>query len=306
MTSFESTKASLTSLLTTEENIKLYRYMLIDELASVNDLDYISVSSLQQLLGEDRVTTLVRPNLSHDLDSCPKLITLANPDENIDINVLHFSLIQAAGECQERVRFVCSWFVSEYPPEIITQKFILLGEKLADYCQTAFVPIYEPFRFFLLQNSNSFCPEWLSSALKFIKTYAYLTIDSDLHIIDGLKETQSDLFLDFDAQYLQREAKAAFYFYRAWRQIELNLSNWVKVDARTVFENYYQAYEWQLTDINDRSIFGLMNLRYGGNITKNKDIARAVAEAQSEPGTLADKFKQLDKSSFIHTDDGQF
>lgn len=299
MSELKSVETKLTALLTSDESSKLYRYMLIDELASVNDMDYISLASLQQLLGADRITTLLRPNLSHDPASCPKLITLAKPYEKIDTNIIHFSVIQAVGEYQERNRFICSWFVSEHPPETITQQFISLGEKLAEYCQTTFVPIYEPFRIFLLQNSNVFCPEWLLYSLKFIKTYVYLTIENQLDMIDCQQIYSNDLFLDFDAQYLQREAKAAFYFYRAWRQVEDNLSLAITIDAKTIFANYYKAYQLQLTDISDRSILGLMNLRYGGNIICNEQVAQAVSKAQQQPGTLAASFKQLDQSHFI-------
>lgn len=297
---FEFEKKRLMAMLTNSGSDKLYRYLLIDELASVNDLDYISIASLRQLLGDDRVTTLIRPNLSHDLSSCPKLITLASPDEKIDGNIIHFSLLQAKGECRERNRFICGWFVSEYSPEEITKQFILLGNKLAVQCKTTFVPIYEPFRLFLLRNSNQFCAEWHLSAFKFVTKYAYLSIENELDFFEGLGQADGDLFLDFDAQYLQQEARATFYFYMAWREIEVHLKDRISENAKTVFKSYYEAHEWQLIDIYDRSIFGLMNLRYGGGIIKNKDVALAVAAAQKEPGILTLKLKQL---SFLRSED---
>lgn len=303
MSELESIKSTLTKLLSGIDNSKLYRYMLIDELASVNDLDYISVSSLQQLLGENRVTTLVRPNLSHDLESCPKLITLAQPDEDIDTNIIHFSAMQSLGEYQERNRFICGWFVSEYSPEIITQQFILLGEKLANFCQTPFIPIYEPFRLFLLRNSNVFCPEWLLYSFKFIKTYAYFTIDKQLDIFDSKRGTPSDIFLAFDAQILQKDYKAVFYFYRAWRELEISFSSLKRLNGQIIFQAYYKTYEWLLTDIKDRSTLGLMLLKYG-DITGNTHITQAIFSAKKDPGTLADKFKKLEKSCFIIKNDG--
>ena len=57
-------KQQLIALLDNENNQKYYRYLLLDSLTSVSELDFVGLNTIQDLYGEQAVTPVVRKHLA--------------------------------------------------------------------------------------------------------------------------------------------------------------------------------------------------------------------------------------------------
>jgi hypothetical protein len=289
----------LLTLLDNENSQQQYRYLLLDTLTSVSEIDLITINNIKEILGEEAVTTVIRPELAHDLASCPKLITLAKPQQSLQKRLLHFSVIEAKAEILQSKRYVCGWLVSTLPPDVIAEQIVNIGRFIAKQCQMSFIPFYEPFRLELLQESNRICPEWLAEALNCFTYYCYPTVERTVNVIENInyKMDSFNIFLVEEAKFYQKEIKSIYALYIAWHDLTEYSAQAHHKTLYDIAAIYYQSYQLGLTAINDRHIYTLMSLRYG-KLTQNAQLKTAIETARSEPGTLSEQFKQLDKRVF--------
>lgn len=290
----------LSTNLDSEINRKKYRYLLIDNLAPVSDLDFIYLDNLSQLLGSNAITTLMRPDLSHSPELCPKLITIAKPHRAIDEDLIHFSLVQAIDELIRTKRYICGWIVSEHPAELVADYLIKIAITIASRCQLSFLPIHEPFNFQLLHESNQISPFWLPSILSICDEYTYLNLSQQLITINGVKSVPSgiDVFLTDNAIFYQKNRQHIFQLFLSWQRYCNEVDKELTPDTlMRVARAYLQAHEAGLTDAADQSIFTLMTLRYG-DLLQEPVFQTAVNKAISEPGSLVSEFKLIDKRYF--------
>ncbi|RKS86100.1 hypothetical protein DES39_1526 [Orbus hercynius] len=291
----------LLAILDSEENKKYYRYLLLDALTTVSEMDFISLNNIHDLLGDEAITTVERTDLAYDLSSCPKLITIGKPNEQLAKRLLHFSVVEAQSEILQTKRYVCAWMVSEHPPEMIAQQMVSIGLFLTKYYGAGFVPFYEPFRMQLLQQSNLICPEFLADMLSCFKHYSYPTITQTLNTINQLdyKPDSINCFLSQDAKFYQQQLKIIFELYHSQARIysetgkDVNSINLIEI-ARA----YQQAYLCGLTQKNDQFIFALMTLRYG-QLLANSQLKQAVDEAKIDEGSLSVRFQAIDRAQFL-------
>lgn len=293
-------KDQLLAILDNEKTRKQYRYLLIDNLAAISELDIIYLDNITDMLGEQCVTTVLRPDLSHDLLVCPKLITIGKPHRIIEERLVRFSLVQALDELNHDKRYVCSWIVSEYPPEIIAEQIVQIGNILADRCDMKYLPFYEPFRMQLLEESNQISQEWLPTILGFCCHYVYMSAFSELNVINPLEQRTStiEIFMAEKTKFNQKEAWGIFRLFGAWmtycKKTDKSVS---KCSLMNVANAYLYAYEQGLSDLKDKFIFGLMTLKYGDLMT-NSILSSAVIDAQQDPGSLIERFKEIDTQEF--------
>ncbi|MBC9131521.1 hypothetical protein JMI89_10055 [Frischella sp. Ac48] len=292
----------LLNILANDNSSRQYRYLLIDGLTTVSEIDFIALDNIQALLGEQAIATVIRPDISHDLNSCPKLITIAKPNQELDKRLLHFSVVQAQNERLSTKSYVCGWMVSQYPPEIITEQMVNIGKQLSKYCAMGFVPFYEPFRMQLLQEGNAICPEFIADMLNMFLNYCYPTIQNTLRNIKQLnyKPKNIDLFMVEEAKFYQQEAKQLFFLYLAQYEIYQEIKKDTnQISLLELAEYYRDAWQYGLQAVNDRFIFALMSYRYGNHLLSNIELKSAVEAAVLEPGSLSDRFKAIDKGVFL-------
>jgi hypothetical protein len=182
---------------------------------------------------------------------------------------------------------------------VIAKQLVNIGCFMAKQCEMNFIPFYEPFRLELLQESNRLCPEWLSEALNCFSYYCYPTLERTINVIEPIND-KTDLFNRFlleEAKFYQKEIKSIYALYIAWHDVSERLPQAKHKTLYDIAATYYQAYQLGLTTINDRHIYTLMTLHYG-KLTPNPQLKAAIDAARSEPGTLSEQFKQLDKRLF--------
>ncbi|WP_392551752.1 hypothetical protein RHO14_09760 [Orbus wheelerorum] len=283
-----------------EINHKKYRYLFVDSLAIVSELDFLHIDNLTLLLGSDAIATLARPDLSHSPEICPKLITIAKPHQNLDEALINFSVVQAAQELNRTKRYICSWIVSDHPAKIITEQFIKIGLAIESRRKSDFIPIFEPFRFQLLHESNQESQFGLSSISNFCDYY-YLNLNSTLQVVyqNTSLPTMNDILITKTASFYQQNSREIFQLYASWQRYCQETQQIVMPDTlMNVAQVFYRAHNAGLTDSADHAIFSLMTLRYGNLLTENK-LQQAINNAIKKPGTLAAEFKLIDRQIFL-------
>jgi hypothetical protein len=103
-------KQQLLTLLDNQDNQQYYRYLLIDPLTSVSEMDFIDLNNIKDQFGDEAITTVIRTDLAYDLASCPKLVTIGKPNLPLGKRLLHFSVVEAQSEIlQKNVMYVVGW-----------------------------------------------------------------------------------------------------------------------------------------------------------------------------------------------------
>lgn len=284
-----------------EANRKKYRYLLIDNLASISELDFMHLDNMTERLGSNAITTVLRPDLAHSPEACPQLLNIAKPHRALDDKIIHYSVIQATLELMRTKRYICSWFVSEQPAEVVAELLVQVGIFIGQRCQLSFLPFHEPFRFQLLHESNQISALWLPSILNFSDSYYYLDLQGQLKQLKRPDPLPAgiDLFMSEPAQLYQKNARHLFQLYLSWQRYCQQVGQ--SSDENTlmrVANAYLNASRQGLKHSGDRALFTLMTLRYG-DLSSHQRLQQAIDNAINAPGSLADEFKLVDKSSFL-------
>ena len=294
-------KQQLIALLDNENNQKYYRYLLLDPLTSVSELDFVGLNNIKDLYGEQAVTPVVRKDLAYDLDACPQLVTLGKPNQELENRLLHFSLIEAKGEILQSKRYVCCWLVSQYEPKIVAKILSDIGMHLTQFLGSIFVPFYEPFRMQLLHQGNLICPEFLADILSSFVSYSYLTINKTIETINnlGYKPNPSTIFLSEDAKFYNQHIKKIFDIYLSQANIYIKLDKeTTQINLLDLARAYHRACSYGLTNLNDQRTFTIMTLRYG-NLLSNSTIKMAIDQAKLNEGSLSERFQAIDRQEFL-------
>lgn len=294
-------KQQLINLLNSESNQQYYRYLLLDPLVAVSELEFISLNNIKDHYGEQAVTPVIRTDLAYDLDACPQLVILGNPGQPIEQRLLKFSLREAENELLQSKRYVCSWLVSQHPPNIIAQMLTGIGKYLTQFVGTKFVPFYEPFRMQLLHQGNIICTEFLADVFSCLVSYSYLTINKTISTINRLnyKPNSYSIFLSQEAKFYQQHIKVIFDIYLTQVRVYKKLGKDVtQIDLIQLANTYQKACQIGLTDSNDQRTFVLMSLRYGDLLSVSK-IKEAIDQAKQDKGSLEERFQAIDRQQFL-------
>lgn len=294
-------KQQLINLLNSESNQQYYRYLLLDPLVAVSELEFINLNNIKDHYGEQAVTPVIRTDLAYDLDACPQLVILGNPGQPIEQRLLKFSLREAENELLQSKRYVCSWLVSQHPPNIIAQMLTGIGKYLTQFVGTKFVPFYEPFRMQLLHQGNIICTEFLADVFSCLVSYSYLTINKTISTINRLnyKPNSYSIFLSQEAKFYQQHIKVIFDIYLTQVRVYKKLGKDVtQIDLIQLANTYQKACQIGLTDSNDQRTFVLMSLRYGDLLSVSK-IKEAIDQAKQDKGSLEERFQAIDRQQFL-------
>lgn len=294
-------KQQLLTLLDSQDNQHYYRYLLIDPLTSVSEMDFIDLNNIKDQLDDEAITTVIRSDLAYDLASCPKLVTIGKPNLPLEKRLLHFSVVEAQSEILQKKRYICGWMVSQYPPEVVAEQITHIGRFLTKYMGTHFVPFYEPFRMQLLHQGNAVCPEFLADVLNCFQHYSYPTINKTVNTIHhlGYKPENFTLFLSEEAKFYQQHSNILFDIYLSQVNIltktEKEIDN---ISLMEIAESYHKACSYGLNALSDRKIFTLMSMTYG-NLLSNTKIKQAIDAAKFDEGSLTERFKAIERPHFL-------
>lgn len=137
-------------------------YLLLDPLADCAKDDPLHIETLPQTLGNDAVTPLCRPDLTHVPSACPVLVTLATPGVLPSPQLLEKSALRAHKDLDRHKRYVCGWLSSHASAQHLSAHIISIGHLPSEQGRVCF-PIHEPLRLELLAGSlryNDEAPWW--------------------------------------------------------------------------------------------------------------------------------------------------
>jgi hypothetical protein len=284
---------TLQNQLNSEENKKHYRYLLIDMLGTTSELSKLYAQRLKQLLPKKDIAVVKRPSLSHQLFTCPHLVCIGQPDQNVNTELLLSSIIQVNEDFLAAKPYVCGWLVAPQTIDEIAQRIVKIGLMLGELCNMSFAPFYEPFRMQLLQDSHPTTPDWINVFLPDNLTYYYIDIQQKLRTIKPAKNKQLlPSSLPPKITFCQKESVNLFRLYVNWYDIKEEIDDEVsEKDLMALVEHYYTAVNtFSLTDIKDRTVYTYYSMQYG-ELLKDEEIVTVINDvAVHSPGTLSERF----------------
>lgn len=130
-----------------------YLYLLLDPLSACDEANPLHINSLAKRLGDAAVQRVPRPDLSHASEAFPVLITLAEPEDRPDEELLTRSHAYAADDRGYRKPYVCGWLTSRLPPEALAAHLVSFCQFSSQPDMEEFFPVFEPLRLELLASA---------------------------------------------------------------------------------------------------------------------------------------------------------
>jgi hypothetical protein len=292
----ETIVIKLQQQLNSEENKKYYRYLLIDMLGITSELSELYAQRLKQTLPKEAIQVVKRPELLHDLSSCPHLICIGQPNQTVNQNLLNAALWQIREDFLTTKAYICGWLVSDQSIDELSEILVEIGTRLGRLTASTFIPFYEPFRLQLLQDSHATDPNWIGSLFPANSKYYYIDLQQQLRMITNQENKPfTQLFLDQKIVFFQQESKRLFRLYVLWYELKERQGQPIKTNELIDLINYYyNAHLLGLTDIEDRTIFVFFSLKYG-DLLQNQKIREIIEEVVFEdPGSLSARFLAID------------
>lgn len=274
-----------------------YRYLLVDNLVALQDEYPLSKESLLVEFGADKMTQVMRTDISHEPDFCPTLITLAEPVAYFEHQTLENIITQTAIECFWSKRYVCAVIISELAPQALAEKIIKIGDTIANILQEPYYPFFEPFRMELLHQTASFDDQrWLFSQFSATERYYYPSIHHG-NLVEYSVDMNGKTNENWSSPYLERLKKLklirtlvnawANNRYRRESEKDLPLAEDVIIKSTHLVE---QAVKLGLTDNADILFWGLNGLAFKIDFAQYPEALKLVAKAIRAPGTLSQEF----------------
>lgn len=278
-----------------------YRYLLLDPLKAVRNDEPLELSNIKSIFTKNDVVPLLRPDLTHEPDSCPHLILLAKPNEDIEPELLDLTLVRSQREHLLYKHYICGWICSEFEIQNLAEKIINLGNELG-YLHSShtpsFFPFYEHIRLELLQESLPI-EGLLSEQFNFAQSYIYnnyygqLTdITSEAHLYEDIPPQISRSLLQQALQY-QHEPKAIYGLIKLWSDNVGTLPHGaIFLSAKKLLE----AKDIGFINLEDRLIYGLYSLIYQVDLMKIESVSPHILAATATPGSLKDYLASVDST----------
>jgi hypothetical protein len=121
-------------------------HLLLDPLADCPEDHPLQLSTLRRTLGDQAITPVLRPDLSHSPQRCPALVRVAEP---AFAELLTAAVDFVAKEREHSKRYVCGFIATPESPETLAQAIVALG-CTGDALQQQYFPVHEPLRLALL------------------------------------------------------------------------------------------------------------------------------------------------------------
>lgn len=200
-----------------------YRYILLDRLASVSELSLIYNAALQDTIVPERLAVIKRPELAHNLERCPLLVCIAEPNESIDNELLLASMAQIKNDYLTSKQYVCGFLSSPLMPA-------LLAEALLESCLSAgkalsrsYLPFYEPFTLDVLWHSYDAPSFHLGLLLPRDTRYCFVDTDGECRTFTSIAyQDEHDFVQGFVNQTLRYHLLSQSALYQlvvAWQEL---------------------------------------------------------------------------------------
>lgn len=283
-------------------NLTLNRYLLIDGLASVSGLNSLHIKQLKTKFGEKSISAVLRPEIAYIPESCPQLFLLAEAGQLVDQELVEQSVNLALTEYLYSKKYICGWISSECELDVLSENIVSIGSALGSSLDVKpFIPFYEPIRLQLLQEANFICPDWLSTVLRVMNSYYYLTVDMQLKEVTRASYTSElqNLFITEETKYYQTHAKKINHLYIGWGTYCKDNQKVVNSgDLLKLANLYQQANLLGLTNTQDNFVYSLNTMEYG-NLLDNEALLAEIKAAVEDQGSLARRFYKLDDKFFL-------
>lgn len=142
--------AAITKFFRANQGPQDYAYVLLDPLAEQSLEPVPLIDVLEDELGSEAITRVLRPGYSYDPRRCPALVCLAEPGNAPAVHLVAMTEAQLNADLHRPKRSVCGWLISEQPPDVIATHLLSLCMLPTGPGTTQFYPIFEPLRLELL------------------------------------------------------------------------------------------------------------------------------------------------------------
>lgn len=274
-----------------------YCYLLLDPLGYVSEINPLHIDSIKERVKLNHVSIIARPELAYNLNSCPHLICIKEPNGEVDTELLKASIGVVQREHLFTKNYVCGWIVSDIPPDELANKCLIFGASYAKLFNMPFLAFYEPFRMQLLQDCNSFFPRFIESIIDWCDSYSYVDVSKELRIVTPTKNIDPlDRIISEEGKYYQHQAKNLLSLFRTWNNIRQRIDKTATPESKEqlikMCEYSYQAASIGITNMKDNDIYVLLSMQHGSLLRNNK-IKQMILESKDEPGELAQKLRNV-------------
>lgn len=288
---------NLRERLNSSEHRTAYRYLLLDMLGITSELSNIYVEALKDKLSGSDIAPVKRPELLHDISSCPHLVCIGKPNQDINQSLLSASEWQVNDDHLVTKQYVCGWIISELPIDELAESLQSIGERLGILCSSRFIPFYEPFRMQLLQRSDEMTSNWVAKLFPTNFVYYYFDINREIKEIKTENDNNStQIFLGQSVSFFQQESTSLFRLYVMWYDINKNQDRYIAIDALSKIMDYYlTANLLGLQHSQDKTIFVLFSMQYG-DLMQSRTLKEIIEDvAQFAAGELSERFQSVDE-----------
>ncbi|WP_392551315.1 hypothetical protein RHO14_07425 [Orbus wheelerorum] len=276
-----------------------YRYVLFDRLGVVSELSPLYNDALQDTVAPELLAVIKRPELAHNLDSCPLLVCLAEPGEPLNATLLLASLAQIKHDHLTRKHYVCGFITSPLPPEALAGELLESCLRAGRALGSAFLPFYEPFTLDVLYHSYDAPASHLGTLLPADTRYCFVDSDIEAHVFHAMSYLdESDFTLRFVNQTLRYHLLNQMTLYGlvvTWHDLcEAQDKPLVPHLLSTIIGYFYDSQATQLVNPRDRRAYVLFSLQYG-QLTASKRLSYCIDEVinhEDKQGLLGELLSQ--------------
>lgn len=265
---------TITEIMNTRQNE--YRYLLLDPLKGVSSSNPLNQERLREVWGDKGLQIILRSDLAHAPEYCPRLLLLAKPGESCDEAILRASEQYSCDEALYEKRYVCGWISSSLAPELMADLIASLCKKL----KTGIViPFFEPLRLELLQALSPVQP--LSSFIWPISQWHYLSSAGKLVTLTGkLSDSDEKGWIKWRSVQTQQQIRDIWRLLSAWGQVCTSLPDDAAIQAA---EAWAKSATPALHHTSDRLCLALNHLTLPVDISRHPDVQVLLQQAAGDP-----------------------
>lgn len=250
-----------------------YRYLLVDPLKKVASANPLSLAELQRKLGGDVIFPVLRRDLAYSPDHCPQLVLLARPGEACHYPWLNGTEAYARGEVLQEKRYLCGWLSSAQAPES-------LAVSLAEQCNRishAFLPLFEPLRFELLQAMSQ--EDELAGSIWPVSRWWYMTVAGEPACQTG-KASNETWRLSWGVEWVQQNVRAVGQILKAWGTVSTVMPSDAAMQAAMMWK---KTAETGLNDTRDSYFLAAWSLGLGVDTAQHPAVKELIQQVIADP-----------------------
>ena len=266
--------------LESEKNKQHYRYLLVDRLAVVSELSLIYNKALQDTIAPELLAIIKRPELVHNLERCPLLVCLAEPDEPLNNELLLASMAQIKNDYLTRKQYVCGFLASPLIPDELADELLESCLRAGKVLGNSFFPFYEPFMLDVLRYSYDKPELHLGLLLPAYTRYYFVDTDVSACTFNAIPYQDDS---DFTLQFVNERLR-----YNLLNQAELYrlMLNWLDLCERqdkllpqgslaSIIHYFYDSQASRLSNASDKRAYVLFSLQYG-QLTNSDELSNLL------------------------------